>query len=198
MSSALPYLAEAMDPRSEEQDEENSEAESVDSFNSYEYVRWEAASRLWTTVPVPDFSALAPHVHTILGVDSALNMTIEYNRIAEQTEDEHPICEMRAMWADLIQGQEPVEDETWASDVEFDLIAMSLAINFFACPCCGIPGLQNALRTMTSRFNHNGTHLILDIQKDDTTTHEIEESDNRIQTLRNGKKITGCGLERRG
>ena len=39
MSSALPYLAEAMDPRSEEQDEENSEAESVDSFNSYEYVR---------------------------------------------------------------------------------------------------------------------------------------------------------------
>ena len=64
-------------------------------------------------------------------------MTIEYNRIAEQTEDEHPICEMRAMWADLIQGQEPVEDETWASDVEFDLIAMSvrdspfLATRFF-------------------------------------------------------------------
>ena len=52
-------------------------------------------------------------------------MMIEYNKIAEQTEDEHPNCEMRAMWGDLIQGQEPV-DEVWASDVEFDLIAMSV------------------------------------------------------------------------
>lgn len=142
-------------------------------------------------------------------------MTIEYNKIAEQTKDEHPNCEMQAVWGDLIQGEEP-EDEAWASDVEFDLIAMSvrdfhflatryflscgltvskLAVNFFACPCCGIPGLQTTLQTMTSRLKHNGTLLILDIQKDYATTHETEESDALNQTLRKGKKISGCGNE---
>lgn len=54
-------------------------------------------------------------------------MAIEYNKIAEQTKEAHPNCEMRAFWGDLIETQEP-RDEPWMTDgMGFDLIAMSVS-----------------------------------------------------------------------
>ena len=76
--------------------------------------------------------------------------------------------------------------EAWAADAKFDIIAMSvsssgppphtcleretdifkqLAINFFACLDCGVPGLQEAFETLTRRLKPSGIILILDVEK---------------------------------
>ena len=162
------------------------------------------------------YQALAPYAHKILAVDSARNMTIEYNKIAEQTKDAHPNCEMRAFWGDLIKWEEP-NDEPWATEgVEFNLIAVSvsvtglflesggtftlrptiqkLGINYSACSCCGVPGLQDTLQALTSRLEHNGTLLVLDVQKDYT---QPESAGGKIgdRRMRNGRKLSGFGSE---
>lgn len=127
-------------------------------------------------------------MHEIIAVVDAKNMVIEYNKIALQTKDDNPDCEMRAVWGDLVEGKEPV-DEAWAADEKFDIIAMSvsssvspshtclgrererlafsrLAINFFACLACGIPRLQKVFETLILRLRSSGIILILDVEKD--------------------------------
>ena len=71
--------------------------------------------------------ALAPHVSKILGMDSAQNMVIEYNKRAEDTQEAHPRCEMRAVVGDLVYGRvlfEEIPDDF----LPFDLLAMCVSL----------------------------------------------------------------------
>ena len=165
---------------------------------------------------VPLYQALAPYVNKILAIDNAENMTIEYNKVAEQTQDTHPNCEMRAFWGDLIEREEP-NDEAWATEgTEFNLIGLSvsvtglclapcctfalrltiqkLGIDYIACSCCGVPGLQGTIQALTSRLENNGTLLVLEIQIDYT---QPEPAGGKIgdRRMRNGRKLSGFGSE---
>ena len=71
--------------------------------------------------------ALAPHVSKILGMDSAENMVIEYNKHAEETKEAHPECEMRAIVGDLVYGRVPVA-EIPDDFLPFDLLAMCVSL----------------------------------------------------------------------
>ena len=74
--------------------------------------------------------ALAPHVSKILGMDSAQNMVIEYNKHAEDTQEAHPECEMRAVVGDLVYGRVPVA-EISEDFLPFDLLAMCVSLVSF-------------------------------------------------------------------
>lgn len=76
----------------------------------------------------------------------------------------------------------------------FRLTILKLAINYFACSCCGIPGLQDTLRILTSRLKRNGTLLVLDVQKNYAQQdHAGGEIDDRER--RDGRKLSGFGSE---
>ena len=161
--------------------------------------------------------ALAPHVNKILAMDNSQNMTIQYNKYAEQTQDAHPNCEMRAVLGDLIYGKVPPADIP-GEFLPFDFVAMcvsltafihslrsqlttlKLAVDFFAPDEASdddAPGLVRALGSLTTRLKHNGTLLILDIEKD-YTDDGANENDNedyqaKSERTRNGKKIVGFG-----
>ena len=137
-------------------------------------------------------------------------MTIEFNKMAEETKDAHPDCNMRAVLGDLIEGEEP-DDEAWDPSAELDLVIMSvsslapdrpsipkltvekLAVNFFACMCCGVAGLQHNIQVVTSRLKHNGTILILDIEKDYAWLENAGSDVNNEHVLRCGRKLGGFG-----
>ena len=70
--------------------------------------------------------ALAPHASKILGMDSAQNMVVEYNKRAEDTQEAHPECEMRAIVGDLVYGRVLV-DEIPDDFLPFDLLAMCVS-----------------------------------------------------------------------
>lgn len=163
--------------------------------------------------------ALAPHVNKILAMDNSQNMTIQYNRRAEQTKEDHPDCEMRALIGDLIYGKVPIA-EIPSHFLPFDMVAMcvslkvftyiirahlttlKLAVDFFAPDDASdddAPGLARALGSLTSRLRQNGMLLILDIEKDYTSDganeKENEDYQAKSERTRNGKKIVGYGSD---
>ena len=71
--------------------------------------------------------ALGPHASKILGMDSSENMVIEYNKNAEDTQEAHPECEMRAVVGDLVDGKVPVA-EIPDDFLPFDLLAMCVSL----------------------------------------------------------------------
>ena len=75
--------------------------------------------------------ALAPHVSKILGMDSAQNMVIEYNKHAVNTHEAHPECEMRAVVGDLVYGRVS-STEIPGDFLPFDLLAMCVSLVPFA------------------------------------------------------------------
>ena len=59
-------------------------------------------------------------------------------------------------------------------------------------------GLLEALKSLTSRIRHNGTLLIIDIEKESTSMGASDEDDDedyetKIKRSRNGKKVVGYG-----
>lgn len=74
--------------------------------------------------------ALAPHVNKILAMDNSQNMTIQYNKNAEQTQEAHPDCEMRAVLGDLVYGKVPLA-KIPGDFLPFDLVAMSVSYTTF-------------------------------------------------------------------
>ena len=74
--------------------------------------------------------ALAPHVSKILGMDSAQNMVFEYNKRAEDTQEAHPQCEMRAIMGDLVYGR-VLGDEIPDDFLPCDLLAMCVSLVSF-------------------------------------------------------------------
>ena len=163
--------------------------------------------------------ALAPHVNKVLAMDNSQNMTIQYNKRAEQTQEDHPDCEMRAVLGDLIYGKVPTA-EIPSHFVPFDLVAMcvslkvfthfirslltspKLAVDFFAPDDASdddAPGLARALASLTSRLGQNGVLLILDIEKDYTgdgaNGEDNEDYQAKSERTRNGKKIVGYGSD---
>ena len=74
--------------------------------------------------------ALAPHAIKILGMDSAQNMVIEYNKHAEDTQETHPECELMAVVGDLVYGRVPLT-EIPDDFLPFDLLAMCVSLVSF-------------------------------------------------------------------
>lgn len=70
--------------------------------------------------------ALAPHVEKILAMDNSQNMTIQYKKRVEQTQETHPDCEMRAVMGDLVYGKIP-RTEIPDHLLPFDLVAMCVS-----------------------------------------------------------------------
>ena len=161
--------------------------------------------------------ALAPHVNNILAMDNSQNMTIQYNKRAEETQEAHTHCEMRAVLGDLVYGKVPLA-EFPDSVLPFDLVAMCVSVQLFISPFeCHLtfvklavdffapndasdddaPGLIRALGSLTSRLKDNGTLLILDIEKDhiSESAEEAESEDYlaKSEQNRNGKKVVGYG-----
>ncbi|CAF9941698.1 hypothetical protein IMSHALPRED_002855 [Imshaugia aleurites] len=143
--------------------------------------------------------ALAPHFNNILAMDNSQNMTIQYNKRAEETQEAHTHCEMRAVLGDLVYGKVPLA-EFPDSVLPFDLVAMCLAVDFFAPNDASdddAPGLIRALGSLTSRLKDNGTLLILDIEKDhiSDSAEEAKSQDyqEKSEQNRNGKKVVGYG-----
>lgn len=75
--------------------------------------------------------ALAPHVSKVLGMDSSQNMVIEYSKHAEDSQEAHPECEMRAVVGDLVYSRVPLA-EIPDDFLPFDLLAMCVSLTSFA------------------------------------------------------------------
>lgn len=48
--------------------------------------------------------ALAPYANKIIGMDFSKNMTIQYAKMAEQTLDDHPNCQMISVQGNMIHN----------------------------------------------------------------------------------------------
>ena len=71
--------------------------------------------------------ALAPYANKIIGMDLSKSMTIQYAKMAEQTLDDHPNCQMISVQGDMIHADS--DPPGIPSDfMPFDIVAICVSL----------------------------------------------------------------------
>ena len=71
--------------------------------------------------------ALAPYANKVIGMDLSKNMTIQYTKMAEQTLEDHPHCQMISVHGDMIHKKSDLGGIP-SGHMPFDIVAISVSL----------------------------------------------------------------------